>query len=684
MANPDVVKYVSEQLQKGIALSLVVGKLRAAGWKEKDINEAVASLGTSSQSSSASPAEEIGLIRSQLHSLEARLNNLESRLGGTTVSEPSAQFQPSYGQPISRPETFPSAVSADLQHEIGSSYSGVTSAGGAGQLGYQEPERLESRITGKWFAAVGIIALVFGVGFLLKYAFENNIIGETGRVIMGIVGGLAMLGLGDFLSRKEKYRTYSFFLSGGGLAILYLSIYGAFNYYHLISLVPAFAFMVVITLIGAILAIKQDSPVLAGLSLAGGFMTPFLVSSGENNHFALLSYLAILNLTYLLISYFKKWHKVYFLNFLGTYAVFYSWMAQFYDKDLLGPTMFFLTIYFLIFLLAPFFMSLARKIKSEDTDILSAALNAMAYFITAYFLLKPDFEAYLGFFFAGWAAVYILGAYILAMVNSEDKSGILGLGGVGLVLATAAVPIQLSSIWITITWSVEALILTWIGLSLKSKNIRTFAYIVFGLVLIRLFVFDTRETESIQYFVAFFNQRFMTFLVAVVSMFGATGLLAASREELSESESNAPAAMGIIANLLAVSALSMEVGQIFEKKIYNLSQATHRPSIFDNSEGRYDYGQIESIRNQKNLSLSVLWGAYAGLLMLVGFMKKIRSIRILGIAGMLFVILKVFLFDMQQLSELYRIISFIVLGIILLTISFLYYLFREKIKELVL
>ena len=70
-------------------------------------------------------------------------------------------------------------------------------------------ESLESKVTGKWFAVVGVLALLFGVGFFLKYAFENNWIGPTGRVMMGMVGGLALMVLGvrefrlHFLDRTD-------------------------------------------------------------------------------------------------------------------------------------------------------------------------------------------------------------------------------------------------------------------------------------------------------------------------------------------------------------------------------------------------------------------------------------------------------------------------------------------------
>ena len=40
---------------------------------------------------------------------------------------------------------------------------------------------------GRWLAKIGIVALLLGVSFFLKYAFDNNLIGVVGRVILGLI-----------------------------------------------------------------------------------------------------------------------------------------------------------------------------------------------------------------------------------------------------------------------------------------------------------------------------------------------------------------------------------------------------------------------------------------------------------------------------------------------------------------
>src|SRR5207237_10032411 len=119
-------------------------------------------------------------------------------------------------------------------------------------------------------------------GCFLKYAFENQWIGPRGRVIIGLGLGLAFLMLGERL-RSRGYRHYSHGLSGGGISILYLSIFAAFAFYHLIEQLPAFLLMTLVTTTAVLLAARYDALPIAVLGLIGGFLTPIVLSTGVDN-----------------------------------------------------------------------------------------------------------------------------------------------------------------------------------------------------------------------------------------------------------------------------------------------------------------------------------------------------------------------------------------------------------------
>lgn len=113
----------------------------------------------------------------------------------------------------------------------------------AGPLYIEPPEEQSSRkpfitesfIGGKLFNRIGALIVVFAAAYFLKWSFDNHIIGELGRCVLGLTAGVFLIGLGHFYFKKA-YAVYAQGLTGAGIAIIYLSSYAAVNYYHLISL----------------------------------------------------------------------------------------------------------------------------------------------------------------------------------------------------------------------------------------------------------------------------------------------------------------------------------------------------------------------------------------------------------------------------------------------------------------
>ncbi len=639
MAKEEIRQYIAAATVRGLGRPEIEASLRSAGWTPDDI-------------AAAFVEQEVLSLRREFDSLNARLSRLEGKpaLAGQPLPGP-VQARVSPARPIVN----------------------VSQAG--------REESVESKVTGKWFAVVGIVALLFGVAFFLKYAFDNNLIGVTGRVIMGLVAGLAFVFLGNFLSQKEKYRQYSFFITGGGLALLYLTIYAAFSFYHLVSQPIALAFMIVVTALGMTISLLEKSESLAALALVGGFLTPFLLSTGVDNQFGLFTYVLILNVGFLIASFFQRWNRVYLVNFIGTYLVFGLWFGRFYDKSKLFPTLFFLTVFFAIFLLAPFLRSLWRRAISSPTDFVLTAINAAVYFGLSYWLLKPDYEPFLGFLFAFGALIHVLLAQLISYSHREDRYGVLALGGLGLVLLTAAIPIQLTGRGITFAWLAEAVMLLGAGFWLKNYYLRAFSVAVFVLATLRLLITETYERTTTQW-QPIINDRFFIYLVFCLVMFVVAYWYARRRADLTEQEKALPAAFGLGANLLLVFTVSLEVSVWAQEKWRLLREASQTPTVFRPALRESDAWR--SVQNTRNLLLSVLWAVHAAVLMVVGIIRRLRYARLLALGGFAVVVLKVFLYDIGQLKDLYRIISFISLGVILLVVSFLFYRYKEEIKKFLL
>src|SRR5262249_55232883 len=81
---------------------------------------------------------------------------------------------------------------------------------------------LEHRIGARWSTWVGVVAILFGIGFFLKWSFDNDLLGPGTRVVLGLAVGLVLLASGVSLRGRRDVPYLSEGLAGLGLGVLYL------------------------------------------------------------------------------------------------------------------------------------------------------------------------------------------------------------------------------------------------------------------------------------------------------------------------------------------------------------------------------------------------------------------------------------------------------------------------------
>lgn len=169
------------------------------------------------------------------------------------------------------------------------------------------------------FGKIGIFVLILGVGFFVKYAIDNDWLGEGMRTALGFACGAVLLGIAARL--RDKYRSFSSLLAGGAFAVFYVTIAVAYHYYSIFSQGWAFALLVLTTLLMTGIAIGYDRRELAVVALAGGLVAPFLTSSGEGSYIVLFSYLTILHAGMFALSLYKKWWELPVISFAATWLI---------------------------------------------------------------------------------------------------------------------------------------------------------------------------------------------------------------------------------------------------------------------------------------------------------------------------------------------------------------------------
>jgi uncharacterized membrane protein len=147
-----------------------------------------------------------------------------------------------------------------------------------------------------------------------------------------------------------------------------------------------------------------------------------------------------------------------------------------------------------------------------------------------------------------------------------------------------------------------------------------------------------------------------------VAVLGAVAWYASRRTD--ETGRTAAAVSVVALNLLALIALSREVADYYSQQL-----TSFRP------QGQWDpsaWTEWQHVKIARGFTYSALWMAYGAMLMVVGFWRRSAFVRWQALVLIAFTIGKVFLYDVSELDRGYRIVSFIVLGALLLAISFVY------------
>src|SRR5271165_155820 len=192
--------------------------------------------------------------------------------------------------------------------------------------GWAEPA-LETKVGLTVANRVGVITLILGVAFFFKWAVDNEWIGPGGRVMLGVLAGFATLAAADFVWRKGQ-RIFAQGVTGTGIAILYLSIYAAYSFYALIPVGLAFALMFIATAMAVALALRYSSQAIAAFGLIGGYLTPLLLTTGEDRPWFYLSYLLVLNAGAMTLALKKSWWALEILGFGATVVLYGAWIFE--------------------------------------------------------------------------------------------------------------------------------------------------------------------------------------------------------------------------------------------------------------------------------------------------------------------------------------------------------------------
>jgi uncharacterized membrane protein len=232
-------------------------------------------------------------------------------------------------------------------------------------------------------------------------------------------------------------------------------------------------------------------------------------------------------------------------------------------------------------------------------------------------------------------------------------------------------------------WLLYAVITLAIGIFAKFHHLRLFGYILLIIALVKFTFADLWRVDDLQII-----ERVGIYVFIIAVLYGAAYLWSKYEEDVIEGK-KLVAAFAVCANLFTLYVGSMEISYHYNDLI-----KAENTKISENYQNQYaggsqvytataEYKQIEKLNNKESVTLSIYWILYAILLLAVGIIKKARYIRLGGLFLLSFAIVKLFIYDLWGLGTLYRIISSMTLGVVLLAVSYAYQRFKDQIKTII-
>jgi uncharacterized membrane protein len=337
---------------------------------------------------------------------------------------------------------------------------------------------------------IGIAVLVLGIAFFVKYAIDKDWINETGRVIIGLVSGGILIGLAHYI--RNNYRSFSSVLVGGGLTVFYFTIAFAFHQYHLMGQQAAFIIMVVISAFAVLLSLYYNRQELAILATIGGFITPFLVTTGQENYIALFTYLCILNTALMVLSWFKRWPAINSIALFFTTIIYGGWLIKrtvFSDSLPYQDAFLFATLFYILFVAMNSINSLRLKRKFTAFDFIIVLSTNFLYYTAGMVILSYNTgNDYQGLFTALLGIANLLLTVVFYRNRSIDRNFISLLTGISLTFISLTAPVQFSGNHIVLFWAAESVVLFWLYQRSRIVHLRVASVIVAFLMLLSLLV----------------------------------------------------------------------------------------------------------------------------------------------------------------------------------------------------
>jgi len=381
--------------------------------------------------------------------------------------------------------------------------------------------QIEMKIGLNWINKIGMLLIIFGVGAAFRYSYSTWFSDYMKGTIFFLIGALLLVG-GEWLFRKNK-QTFALGLLGGGISVLYGSIFYSYFLLDIIGITTGIALSIGVTLTAVVLSLRYDSRTVCSLGLIGGFFPFFsyMAAFGLEGSavYAAMGYLFLLNIAILTISLYKRWTVVNYISFLFHIPSMVT-LALISPSE--GISMAYTVITFIMYVSITLGYAFKYKAKLFKLDVALLALNTVVSCGLLYYLLEEAaLNDYRGLLALVFCLLYIgLGRFIEKVLGQEKETMVLFFG-TALTFAILIIPFQFGVQWLSLGWLVEGVILIIYGSLASTKSIVKSGWLIFLLCLGTFFFFDVLAFNLVDLYAEFYELKYslVTLGMLIVTIF---------------------------------------------------------------------------------------------------------------------------------------------------------------------
>jgi uncharacterized membrane protein len=511
----------------------------------------------------------------------------------------------------------------------------------------------EELLGGRLLAWVGGLAVLLGIVFFVAMAVRRGWIGEEMRVVLAFLGSGALVGVGLYLFIRQGRTQASLAAVASGLAGLYASDVAATRLYDLVSPVVGLLCAGVVGVLGTAIAVRWRTALVGAIGILGALASPILVQAETSG--TTLAFMAIALVAAVGVLLWQRWDWLAAGAFLLSAPQLVVWLEDTYDERL-GLALGVLALFWALYVVAAIGYELRVPIPTLRASSAMLLLGNALLFAGGGWLMLHDSDHENGataWVIVAAAAHVLLGGFGFRQRMSREIAGVIAAVGIG--LSAAALGLALDGPALVIGWCVEAAVLAWVA-SVTSERRAVVGTVAF-LTLAGGHILTIEAPPDSLYR----GVDDLTAAAIALVVFAAAALVSA--RFVPEKTS-----VGALVNLrpLLEAAAAAAIVYLGSVAIVDLTRE---------AETAAEPGQTPQVL------LSAFWALVGFGSLLFGLLRDDRRFRIAGFALLTAAIAKVFLFDLSTLESIYRVLSFIALGLLLLAAAFAYQRIRARIVE---